>query len=124
MITAIFCICCFWSLYTTIWSFSVCKKFYHISITVSSSISILSIANLGAVVNNLATLLLIFSRLIYGSDSADSLICSVSVVFRLFTDRYFPFLLLRILSFVSSKFSTSLLRLLSVFRLVLLRSHF
>jgi hypothetical protein len=61
---------------------------------------------LGAVANNLATLSLIFSRLINGSDSEDSLICSVSVVFRLFTDRYFPFLLLRILSSVSSKFST------------------
>jgi hypothetical protein len=45
---------------------------------------------------------LIFSRLINGSDSEDSLICSVSVVFRLFTDRYFPFLLLRILSSVSA----------------------
>ena len=82
-ITAIFCICCFWSF--------LCVRISSISI-LSSSISILSNSNLGTVANNLATLSLIFSRRVDDAGSEDLLILSASVDFRLITDRYFPFL--------------------------------
>jgi hypothetical protein len=62
-------------------------------------------------------------EIIIGVDSEESLPFSVSVVFCLFTDRSFSFLLLRIMPSFFPKFSGSLLRVTvsSFFRLVLLR---
>jgi hypothetical protein len=115
-ITVIFCICCFWSFYISIYGLFLYAR--------TSTISILSNSNLGTVANNMTTLSLIFSRLIDGVDSEDSLLCSVSVAFLLFTDQYYPFLFLRSWSSFFSKFSASLLWVFSLFRLVLLRIHF
>jgi hypothetical protein len=52
------------------------------------------VKSIALIVLILATLSLIFARCIDGADSEYSLAFSVSVGFRLFTDRFFPFLFL------------------------------
>ena len=82
----IFCICCFWSFYISIYGLFLYVR--------TSTISILSNSNLGTVANNLATLSLIFARWTTadGIDSEESLLFSVSVVSGLFTQQYGLFL--------------------------------